>query len=194
MTCFRPRTVLLGVRTMSDIFGWGKCAPNLPQKRGVNRRFQAKVTKLKILKLAYYGNYRIDYNQTLHIDKEHQTPFVDGPITHTANPRRRTAAVLEKSKNRHICATVRSISTKFGMAKQFNPLEPSNCQKFEILKIEDGTFWPLKFQKFKNSRWQLLLSWKIEKSPYLSRGLTNLDHICHGDAHRPFWAVRLLKI
>jgi len=31
-----------------------------------------------------------------------------------------------------------SISTKFGMAKQFNPLEPSDCYKFEILKTQDG--------------------------------------------------------
>ena len=31
MTWFRPRMVLFGVRTMSDII-WGKCAPKTPQK------------------------------------------------------------------------------------------------------------------------------------------------------------------
>jgi len=31
MTCFRPRTVLLGVRTMGDVI-WGKYSPKTPQK------------------------------------------------------------------------------------------------------------------------------------------------------------------
>ena len=30
-------------------------------------------------------------------------------------------------------------------------------------------------------------SWKIEKSPYLGRGLTDFDEIWHGDAVRPSW-------
>ena len=38
-TWFRPKTVLLGVRTMGDVI-WG----NMPQK-GVNRQFQAKTPK-----------------------------------------------------------------------------------------------------------------------------------------------------
>jgi len=33
---------------------------------------------------------------------------------------------LEKSKNRHISATVTPISTKFGMATHFDPLEAAN--------------------------------------------------------------------
>jgi len=40
MTCFRPKTVLLGVRTMSDVI-WGKDAPKTPQKG----QFQAKTPK-----------------------------------------------------------------------------------------------------------------------------------------------------
>ena len=46
MTCFRPRTVLLGVRTQDD--GWrhlGKIFPKNSPKRGVNRQFQAKTPK-----------------------------------------------------------------------------------------------------------------------------------------------------
>ena len=97
------------------------CSHAPPQKKGgVNRRFQAKV---RILKLAYYRNYRIHSNQILHIDKDHQTPFVGGPVTHTTNPTWRTAVILEKLKNRHISA---AISTKFGKATQFDPLEPSD--------------------------------------------------------------------
>jgi len=33
-------------------------------------------------KYAYYQNYCIDSNQTLHSDKDHQMPFVGGPNTH----------------------------------------------------------------------------------------------------------------
>ena len=41
-TCFRPRTVLLGVSTMGDV-KWGKYAPKTPKRGGgVNRQFQAK--------------------------------------------------------------------------------------------------------------------------------------------------------
>ena len=38
--------------------------------------------------------------------KDHQMPFVGGPPTCITNPRWRTAAILEKSKNRHISAVV----------------------------------------------------------------------------------------
>jgi len=41
---------------------------------------------------------------------------------------------IEKS----FSATVRRISTKFGMATQFDPLEAADRRKFEILKIQDG--------------------------------------------------------
>jgi len=39
------------------------------------------------------------------------------------NPSWQTAAILEKSKNRHISAAVWPISTTFGMATQSNHLE-----------------------------------------------------------------------
>ena len=45
---------------------------------------------------------------------------------------------LGKSKNRHISAAFWPISTKFGRVTHFDPLEPSDCYKFEILKIQDG--------------------------------------------------------
>jgi len=99
MTWFRPTTVLFGVRTMINIFG-GLCPPK-------GREYAFSSQSHKILKLAYYRNYCIDSNQILHSDKDHQTSFVGGPITHITNPRWRTAAILEKSKNRHVSSTIR---------------------------------------------------------------------------------------
>ena len=83
---------------------------------GVNRRFQAKLAKsnnLHIIKTT-----ALIFNQILHNDKDHQMPFVDGPNTGITNPRWRTAAILEKSKN-HISVTVRAISTKFSISFRF---------------------------------------------------------------------------
>jgi len=48
----------------------------------------------------------MDSNQILHSDKDHQMPFVGGPNKRFTDPRWWTAAILEKSKNRHISATV----------------------------------------------------------------------------------------
>jgi len=62
--------------------------------------------------------------QILHSDKEQQMPFVDCQNTRITNPRWRTAAVLEQSKNRHISATVRTIAAKFGILTQIDPLDP----------------------------------------------------------------------
>jgi len=50
-------------------------------------------------------------------------PFVGGPDTRITNPRWRTAAILEKSKNCYISAAVRAILTKFGVRMQFDPLD-----------------------------------------------------------------------
>jgi len=71
----------------------------------------------------------------LHSDKDHQMPFVGGLNTRSTNPRWRTAAIL---KNRHISIAVWPILTKSGTATQFDPLEPSDRQKFRISKIQDG--------------------------------------------------------
>ena len=76
---------------------------NNPQFWSVNRRFQAKLAKSKS---ACYQNYCIDSNHILHNDKDHQMPFVGGPHTRITNPRWRTAAIVEKSKNRHISVAV----------------------------------------------------------------------------------------
>ena len=53
-------------------------------------------------KRGYYQNYCTDSDQILHSDKDHQMHLVGGPHTRITNPRWRTAAILDKSKNRHI--------------------------------------------------------------------------------------------
>jgi len=50
----------------------------------------------------------------------------------TTNPRCRTAAILEKSKNRYISAAVRPISIKFGTTTQFDRLERSYRENLKI--------------------------------------------------------------
>jgi len=46
--------------------------------------------------IAYYQNYCIDSNQTLHSNKDHQMLFVGGLNTCITNPRWQMAAILEK--------------------------------------------------------------------------------------------------
>ena len=60
-------------------------------------------------------------------DKDHQMPFVDGPNTRITNPRWRSAAILQKSKNRHISVAVCAIATKFGTMTQFDTVDASNA-------------------------------------------------------------------
>ena len=64
--------------------------------------------------------------------------FVGGPHTRITNPRWRTAAILEKSKNCYISAAVQPILTKFGKMMQFDPLDRPDSKKFKIFKIQDG--------------------------------------------------------
>jgi len=42
---------------------------------------------------------------------------------------------LKKSKNHHISAAIKAISTKFGIVMQFHPLDRSDRWKIGILKI-----------------------------------------------------------
>ena len=46
----------------------------------------------------------------------------------------------------------------------------------------------VEISKNKNPRWWRPPFWKVEKSPYLGRNLTDFDQIWHGDAARPYWA------
>ena len=48
------------------------------------------------------------------------------------------AAILKKSKNSHISATVQPILMKFANMMHFEPLERHNRYKFNISQIQDG--------------------------------------------------------
>jgi len=87
----------------------------------------------------------------LHSDKDHQVLFGGGANTRITNPRWRTTAILEKSKNRHISfsATVWPIVAKFGTVTHFDLLGPTHPENFNILKIQDGGGCHL--EKSKNS-------------------------------------------
>jgi len=102
-------------------------APHLGCQKNPNPKFWGVIGVFKpnreIEKRAYCQKYCIDSKQILHIDKDHQMPFVGGPHTRITNPRWRTAAILEKSKKFHISAAVQPILTKFGMVKHFKPLD-----------------------------------------------------------------------
>jgi len=67
---------------------------------GSEQAFSSQTREIE--KSAYYQNDCIDFNHILHSDKDHQMPFASGRNTGITNPRWRTAAILEKSKNRHI--------------------------------------------------------------------------------------------
>jgi len=73
-------------------------------------------------------------------DKDHQMPFVVCPHTRITNPRWRTAAILEKSKNSH-----------FDEIWRDDAVQPSWASR------------PLKICNFKNPRWRRPPSWKVEK-------------------------------
>jgi len=103
----------------------GVKSPQNPNFGGVNTEQAFSSQTCEIEKHAYYQNYCTDSNQILYSDKDHQMPSVGDPNTHVTNPRWRTIAILEKSKNRHISATVGPIATKFGMMTQFDPLDHS---------------------------------------------------------------------
>jgi len=69
----------------------------------VNRHYQAK------------RNCCVDSNQIVCNDKHHQMLSVGGTNAYTTDPRWRTAAILKKSKNRHISVTVLPIVAIFHM-------------------------------------------------------------------------------
>jgi len=56
-----------------------------------------------------------------HNDTDHQVVIVGGHNRRPRNPRWRTAAILKKTLNRHIFATVRPILMKFGMITHIGP-------------------------------------------------------------------------
>jgi len=58
-----------------------------------------------MLKVSYYRNYCINFNQILHNDRDRQVVAVGGPNRRPTNPRWRTAAILKKKpvKSPYLC-------------------------------------------------------------------------------------------
>jgi len=73
------------------------------------------------------------------------------------------AASLEKSKNRHISSNRRWTDRQ------------EICHDDAVRA--SSAFRPLKFPKFKNSRWRRPPSFKIEKPLYLDDGFIDFDEI-----------------
>jgi len=71
----QPRTVLLGVKMMSDIT-W-RNEPQKPNKRGVHGHFQAKFAKIYILQ--YLPNRTADQPKVWRRNAHHQRHIVGGP-------------------------------------------------------------------------------------------------------------------
>ena len=104
----------------------------------------------KILKVSYYWDDSIDFNQTLHNDRDHQVVIVGVP---NRDNKSKTADghILKKPLNRHICATVWWILMKFGTVTQIDPVQQT------IVKI-------LNFWLYKVAAAAILKITKIAKS------------------------------
>jgi len=87
-----------------------------------------------ILKSPCYRNYCTDCNQSLYSGKDCRVLFVNSPNTRPANPKWRTAAILEKWINRDISATVWPIWTKFCTMSRIGPLDAIGRQNFQCAK------------------------------------------------------------
>jgi len=145
--------------------------------RHVNNLFSTK--NGLILKFAYYRNYCNNSNEILHSHKHHQVSFAGSLNMRITNPTWRTAAILEKSKNRQISATAWKIVTQLGTMMEIHPPDAPDSYRFQILTIQYGDCRHLR---------------KVEKLPYQRNSLTNRNEIWHCYAVPPSWRVRQLKL
>ena len=104
-------------------------------------------------------------------------PFVGGHHTRITNPRWRTAAILEKSKNCYYSAAVKLFSRNLARWCSLTLLTVPTVKK-------------LKFQKSKMAATAIL---KNQKVTYPRSGLSDFYKIWHSDAVRSSWLFRSLK-
>jgi len=113
-------------------------------------------------------------------------PFVGGPNTFITNPRWRTAAILEKSKNRRISATIWPIDSKFGSVTHFSCIDPSHPWN------EIPIFW-----KSKMAAAAILKNWKnghiLATDWPIAAKFGNMTHFDSLNLSHP-WNSHLLKI
>ena len=147
----------------------GQKPPQNSQFWGVNRRFQAKLAKSK----------------NVHIIKT------------TASIPTKFCTVIKTTKCPSWVVTTHALQIQDGG----RPPSWKNG-KIVISQPRFARFWrnlvsgcsstlltilTVKNWNFQNPRWRWPPSWKIEKSPYLSRGSTDFDQIWHDDALRTSW-------
>jgi len=86
------------------------------------------------IETAMLSKLLTDCNHTLYNGKDRRVLFVGSPNTRLANPKWRTAAILEKWINRDISVTVCPILTKFGPMSRIGPLDAIGRQNFHCAK------------------------------------------------------------
>ena len=74
---------------------WGLNTPETPI---LGRECAFSSQTGKILKVSWYQNYCIDFNQIWHNDRDHQVVLVGGSNRRPTNTRRQTAAILKKNR------------------------------------------------------------------------------------------------
>jgi len=90
------------------------------------------------LKVSYYRNYSIDFNQIFHNDRDHQVVIVDGPNTHPTNLRWRTATILKKTvKSPYLCSHLTDFD-EIWYSDEYWPLTPHRPLKIRIFEIQHG--------------------------------------------------------
>jgi len=118
------------------------------------------------LKVSWYRNYYIDFNQIWHNDRDHQVVIVFGPSRRPTNQRWRTAAILKTGKSPYLCNRLTDFDEIWHSDAYWPPT--GDVRKiFEFLKIYDGGGRHLE---------------KSQKSRYLRNGLTDLYEVWFTDA------------
>jgi len=98
----RARMCILGVSLILLLIFWGEIPKTQFFGRGMNRKSKTG----NILKVSFYQNYCIDFNQIqIRVnDRDHQGVIMGGPNRRPTNPRWRTAAILKKNiKSPYLC-------------------------------------------------------------------------------------------
>jgi len=153
---------------------WGNVPQPPPLQRGVNRRFQAKVTNTKTCILS-----KLLHQFQPNFAQWYRPPnALRGWSNHSHNKSK-----MADGRHHGKIENFRNGSIDFDQIWHGEAIQPSWAVR------------PLKIWNFENLRWRRPPSLKkIEISPYLGRSLTNFDQIWHGNAFRSFWAVRPLKV
>jgi len=88
----------------------------------VNRRFQAKRAKYCTFHIIE-TTASILTAKNWHNNRDHPMVIVGGPNSRPTDPRWRTAAIMKKTLNIHICATVGPILMKFDTVTNIGPMQ-----------------------------------------------------------------------